>query len=213
LDEKTARALSSANGCNDKTMVAFPSPVHFDLLLHNILNRKLDLLQNRHCFEHLLKEIILRISPKVMQDTTPARLAPLECQWQDEVSRSFRTISRNVLKRSVGREFNQRAFLDLYINDGLHWGIELIRDGDGKRLEEHVGRFRDPCGRYCEIPMQQYALLNFTHFIPPPDILNRYDENVYHLVYNNTYTAVTVYRRGRVPEEWNLIGHQGRTEY
>jgi len=26
-------------------------------------------------------------------------------------------------------------------------GIELIRDGDEKRLEEHVGRFRDPGGR------------------------------------------------------------------
>ncbi len=204
---------TAATAVNGETTVAFPSPVHFDLVLHNILNRKLVLLQSRHCFEQLLKEMVLRISPKVMQDTTPPRLVPLECHWQDEVSRSFRTISKKVLKRSVGREFNQHAFLDLYINDGLHWGIELIRDGDGKRLEEHVGRFRDPCGRYRDIPMQQYALLNFTQFIPHPDILKQYDENVYHLVYNNEYTEVAVYRRGSVVEDWNIIGHQGRTEF
>lgn len=204
---------TTATGVNGETTVAFPSPIHFDLLLHNILNRKLDLHQSRHCFEQFLKEIVLRISPKVMQDTTPTRLVPLECRWQDEISRSFRMISNKVLKRSVGREFNQRAFLDLYINDGLRWGIELIRDGDGKRLEEHVGRFREPCGRYRGIPMQQYALLNFTQFKPHPDILDRYDENVYHLVHNKAYTEVTVYRKGSVAEDWNLIGHQGRTAF
>ena len=91
-----------------------------------------------HCFEQLLKEMVLRNSPQVMQDTTPTRLVPLECHWQDEVSWSFQKISKNVLKRSVGQEFNQWAFLNLYIDDGLHWGIELIRDGDGKWLEEHV---------------------------------------------------------------------------
>ena len=137
---------TAATAVNGETTVAFPSPIHFDLLLHNILHRKLDLLQSRHCFEQLIKEIVLCISPKIMQETTPHRLVPLECHWQDEVSQSFRTISKQVLKRSVGREFNQQAFLDLYINDGLQWGIELIRDRDGKRLEEHVGRFRDPCG-------------------------------------------------------------------
>ena len=123
---------------NDKMTIAFSSPVHFNLLLHNILNWKLVLLQSHHCFEQLLKKMVLHNTPKVMQDTTPPRLVPLKCHWQDKVSWSFQKISKKVLKRSVGQEFNQWAFLNLYIKDGLHWGIELIRDGDGKQLEEHV---------------------------------------------------------------------------
>jgi DNA polymerase III delta prime subunit len=203
---------TAATGVNDRTRVAFPSILHFDLLLHNILHRPLDLHQSRDCFEHLLKELVLRMSPKVLRDTvmTNEKLDPLESHWQGEVSRSFRTISDRVLRTSVGREFNQQAYLDLYVDDGLQWGIELVRDG--VQLGEHVGRFRSD-GRYRDIPMQQYAVLNFTHYQPNAITLDRYDENVYHLVYIDTYTEVTVYRKGKVAECWNLIGHQGRTEF
>jgi hypothetical protein len=70
-----------------------------------------------------------------------------------------------------------------------------------------------PMGKYRNIPMQQYAVLNFTCYQPNAASMDRYNENVYHLVYNKTYTEVTVYRKGRVAEDWNLIGYQGRTEY
>lgn len=60
---------TAATGVNEKTRVAFPSPLHFDLLLHNFLHRLLELHQSRDCFEGLLKELVLRMSPKVLQDT------------------------------------------------------------------------------------------------------------------------------------------------
>ena len=112
---------------------------------------------------------------------------------------------------SVGSEFGQQAFLDLYV-DGFQWGVELIREGQGKRLEEHEARF-GPNGRYHRIPMKQHALLNFTSKIPTPAILDMYDSHVYHLVYDDTYTKVTVYQKEGAIKDWNLIGHQGRTEH
>ena len=171
----------------------------------------MQLQQNHNGFEQLLRELVLRMSPKVLLNTTQV---PLECPWQDQFSQSFRTISSSVnLKMSVGSEFGQRAFLDLYI-DGFQWGVELIREGQGKRLEEHEGRFRRPDdGRYHGIPMQQYALLNSTSKIPTPAVLNMYDNHVYHLVYNDTYTKVTVYQKEGAITDWDLIGHQGRTEH
>jgi len=59
----------------------------------------------------------------------------------------FRFMTGENVKTEVGREFDQRAYLDMYIDD-LKWGIELIRCGTGKRLEEHVQRFSLTDGRY-----------------------------------------------------------------
>jgi hypothetical protein len=91
---------TAATGVNGETTVAFPSSCQGCCGGADRNELEIDLLQNRHCFEQLLKEMVLRISPKVMQDTTPRRLVLLECHWH-EVSRSFRTISKKVLKMSV----------------------------------------------------------------------------------------------------------------
>jgi hypothetical protein len=121
-------------------------------------------------------------------------------------------MSEHPLKTSVGREFNQHASLDIYINAGFQWGIELIREGDGRKLDEHVVRFQ-PGGRYSQIRMQEHAILNFTSEVPTQETLDMYDDHVWHLVYNDVYTKVTVFRKGKFVEDWDLIGHQGRTEY
>jgi hypothetical protein len=100
----------------------------------------------------------------------------------------------------------------MYVKE-LQWGNELIRRGVGKRLGEHVGRFREIDGRYTSnIPLIQYAVLNFTDEMPNQATLDMYDQ-VWHLVYNATYTKVTVYRKDQTSDVWDLIGFQGRTEY
>jgi hypothetical protein len=186
--------------------LAFPSPLHFDLALHNFLRRRMRLRQNPHCFEQAIKEMMMRMSPRFLRDTVPD-----EDQWQEECCKSLRSMTDKIVTTQVGRQFNQRAYLDMYVSD-LKWGIELIRLGGGKRLDEHVRRFSEVDGRYRDIPMLQYAVLNFTANVPDQATLAKYDD-VWHLVYNNTYTQVTVYRKNRVIEVWNLIGCQGRTEY
>jgi len=148
-----------------QTMVAFPSPLHFDLVFYTLLDRKMELVQNRVSFERALKEMVLRMSPKLLQDTTPIGHRSLEGQWQDECCTLFRAMTQKTVTAQYGRKYNDRAYLDLYIDD-LEWGIELIRQGGDKRLEEHLGHFCSIDGRYRNIPMQNYAVLNFTNQVP-----------------------------------------------
>ena len=194
------------------TTVAFPSPLHYDLVLYTVLHRQMKLDQNPECFEQALKEMVLRMSPKLLQDTTPADHLPYECQWQDECCTSFRAMSRRTITPQYGCQYNQRAYLDLYVDD-LQWGIELIRQGGGKPLEEHVKCFYSIDGRYRNIPMKEYAVLNFTNQVPNNETLDMYDDHVWHLVYNKMYTEVTVYRKYKPPAKWQLIGYQSRHEY
>ncbi len=202
---------SSETTFSGQTTLAFPSPLHFDLVLYTVLHRKMELYQNRECFEQALKEMVLRMSPKLLQDTTPIDHLPYECEWQDECCTSFRAMARRTITPQYGRQYNQCAYLDLYVDD-LQWGIELIRQGGGKRLEEHVEHFCSIDGRYRNIPMQEYAVLNFTNEVPNDATLGMYD-HVWHLVYNEMYTQVTVHRKNKPPTKWDLIGYQSCHEY
>jgi hypothetical protein len=161
------------------SILAFPSPLHFDLTLHTMHHRQIKLQQTRASFEAAIQEMVLRMDPKLLQGT-PAGHQPFERQWEDECYNSFRAMSDEKVTKQVGREYNQRAYLDIYV-EGLKWGIELIRLGGGKRLDEHVGRFSKHDGRYRNIPMQEYAVLNFTNEIPTRATLDLYID-VWHLV-------------------------------
>jgi len=190
------------------TTMAFPSPLHFDIALHTILHRRVELKPTRASFEAAIQEMVLRMNPKLLY-STPSGHQPYERQWEDECYDAFRAMSDETVTKQCGREYNKRAFLDIYV-DSLQWGIEL---GGGKRLDEHVRRFSQHDGRYREIPMTEYAVLNFTDKVPTQGTLDLYDDHVWHLVYNDGYTKVTVYRKDKTEENWDLIGHQGRTEY
>jgi len=56
-----------------RVKVAFPSPLHFDFALYNILYRKLAFQQDCDSFETFIRELVLRMSPKVLLETTPQR--------------------------------------------------------------------------------------------------------------------------------------------
>ena len=132
---------TSGTGSYGATTVSFPSPLHFDMTLYNILNRRMQLQQNHNGFEQLLRELVLRMSPKVLLNTTQV---PLECRWQDQFSQSFPTISSSVnLKMSVGSEYGQRAFLDLYI-DGFQWGWSSSEKVKVSGLRNMRGGSEDP---------------------------------------------------------------------
>ena len=92
--------------------------------------------------------------------------------------RVLHVVPCNDTENQYGRKYNQRTYLDLYVDD-LEWGIELIRQGGDKRLEEPVGRIDE---RYRNIAMQNYAVLDFTTQVPNDATLDMYD-HVWHLVY------------------------------
>jgi hypothetical protein len=52
--------------------LAFPSPIHFDLTLFNLLHHKVMPEQNVGSFEGALKEMVLRMNPKLLKGTNCA---------------------------------------------------------------------------------------------------------------------------------------------
>ena len=141
------------------TTMAFPSPLHFDIALHTILRRQVKLQQTRSSFEAAIQEMVLRMNPKLFYGT-PTGHQPYERQWEDECYDAFRAMSDAKITKQYGCEYNKHAFLDIYV-ESLQWGIELIRLGGGKKLDEHVRRFSQHGGRYCEIPMTEYLPPHF----------------------------------------------------
>ena len=106
------------------TTVAFPSPMHFDLTLHNVLHCRVTLEQNVVSFEGALKEMVLRMNPKLLKDNTRPSVS---CQAKTE----------------FGRKFNQCAYLNMYVNnDGLQWGIDMALENDLRNIQTASVRLR-----------------------------------------------------------------------
>jgi hypothetical protein len=70
----------------------------------------------------------------------------------------------------------------------IHFDLTLYNVPPRKlRLEEHVRRFSETDSRYRNIPMRQYAVLNFTDTeVANQATLDMYD-HVWHLLYNGLY--------------------------
>jgi hypothetical protein len=66
-----------------------------------------------------------------------------ERHWQMEFYRAATSqlSTLHTVSTDVGALFNCAGFLDFYVNGGLNWGIELLREGD--RATEHAARFRE----------------------------------------------------------------------
>ena len=49
--------------------------------------------------------------------------------------------------------------MDIYVNHEYKWGIKLVRDGIN--LEEYIERFNEINGKYRNIPMKFWVILDF----------------------------------------------------
>lgn len=81
------------------------------------------------------------------------RVATSVLPQQHHISADLQRI--NVTETSDGEELG--GALDFYINDGLDWAIELLREGD--RMEKHSERFTN--GNYLKLNPKAYVLLDF----------------------------------------------------
>ncbi|EPZ30986.1 hypothetical protein ROZALSC1DRAFT_26707 [Rozella allomycis CSF55] len=59
---------------------------------------------------------------------------------------------------NVGQAYHA-GFLDIYVNNNLNFGFELLRNGE--RLNKHLERFDKQSGKYSKIPLKYYAVLDF----------------------------------------------------
>jgi len=48
--------------------------------------------------------------------------------------------------------------IDFYLNGDLHWGLELLVNGQW--IKEHIGRFKRD-SKYCYLNMKEFAIVDF----------------------------------------------------
>ena len=91
-----------------------------------------------------------------------------------------------MINPDVGRTFGSTGFLDLYVNNDLKWGIELVRDGF--KLQEHFNRF-DAGGIYKKIPFHRWIVLDFYHGRKYDEIKNHHqgNKNYWQVLYFGEY--------------------------
>ena len=99
--------------------------------------------------------------------------------------------SCTTISPEVGPIFGSTGFLDFYVNNGLEWGVELLREGD--RMGEHAKRFVDG-GTYEDIPLEHWVIIDFRH---KSKRLQKTKPNFWHVLYDDSYSKVEIRREGR----------------
>jgi hypothetical protein len=93
----------------------------------------------------------------------------------------------------AGAIYGSRGFLDFYI-DG-EWGFELLRDGD--KLQGHIDRFDLASGRYRDIPLADYAVVDFYETDTDVDVC---DDKYHKVVFSKDFKTIQLFH-GVVVEE------------
>jgi hypothetical protein len=140
-------------------------------------------------FENFLVMSICRMRPSILRESLgkerlKSRL--YERSWQMEWYRAASTVvpAMATISPDVGPIFGSTGFLDFYVNSGLEWGVELLREGD--RMENHAKRFVSG-GTYEEIPLKHWAIIDFRHISKK---LQKTKPNFWHVLYDNSYGEV-----------------------
>jgi len=117
-----------------------------------------------------------------------------ERQWQMEFYRAARSVleAQYYISPDYGNETNEGA-LDFFIDEGLDWGIELVRDGNN--LLEHVKRFQKG-GAYYRYELKESVILDFRPEKSNPQLKNYQGVSVWYVLYSTDYTKLTIKRRG-----------------
>ena len=153
-------------------------------------------LPRAQAFDKFLELSICPLRPSIprgslSKDHPGSRL--YERAWQMEWYRAASTAvpEFHTVSPDVGPIFGSTGFLDFYVNNGLEWGVELLREGD--RMSEHLERFIVDDRSYQDIPLGQCAILDFRH---QSNRLQGEKENFRHVIYNDNFSNVEIRRKG-----------------
>lgn len=131
-----------------------------------------------------------------------------EAQWQSTFYAATVGLlpPGTVISPEVGKIFDADGRVDFIIDSNLCWGVELTRNGS--RLNAHLARF-EPGGIYHGLvakgKVKDWVVLDFCLKAPSQQ---PQDAHVWHLVYDQGYTKVTIHRHGRHPYVINFLGAQ-----
>jgi len=155
-------------------------------------------------FDEFVLRTIERMRPSVLYNSfgrgADDRL--LERTWQMEWYRTARSVlpKGTTISPDVGHVFGSEGFLDFYVDGALGWGIELVREGS--ELKKHAERFK-PDGKYSDIPMNEWAIIDFRHHTKHVRNLEPY---FWHVFYSDDYTQVTIRRCNHEARVFSLVG-------
>jgi hypothetical protein len=79
--------------------------------------------------------------------------------YQDEFYRSCFLIALRKCHPDVGAIYGSAGYLDFYIHGDIRLGFELLRNG--VKINGHLDRFDPVNGIYKDIPLHDYAVLDF----------------------------------------------------
>jgi len=100
----------------------------------------------------------------------------------------------------VGHIFGSNGYLDFYVDGDFGWGIELLRDGE--KMKEHAERFEQD-GEYEDIPVNQYAIIDFRHHSKR---VQKLEPNFWHVLCSDDYKQATIVRHDKEERVIRLIG-------
>ena len=116
---------------------------------------------------------------------------PLRENLIDEFDKgSIKKIIKSIMEIELDRQKEENAFLDIYINEDINWGIEMMCEGTNETIVEHINRFM-PKGKYTMIAFRNFLLVDFRTSEPEKDYLKH--EKYTAVYYKPSFENLTVY--------------------
>jgi hypothetical protein len=117
--------------------------------------------------------------------------------YQDEFYRSCFLIAPTQCHPDVGAVYGSKGFLDFYMDDSVQLGFELLRNG--VRINGHLDRFDPVNGIYKDIPLKDYAVVDF-YEAGAFDANRFHDDNYYAAVFSADFKSIQLWHNGIVTE-------------
>ena len=145
-----------------------------------------------------LVRILEKFNPTVFQ-TSNARGRDgrlYERIYQDEFYRCCFLLTPAHCHPDVGAIYGSRGYLDFYIDGDVSWGFELLLNSN--KLNSHRQRFDPSSGRYRDIPLTDFAIVDF--YETDSNVTNSNvsvdDEKYYKVVFQDNFNSVKLYNQG-----------------
>ncbi|CAG8753394.1 7276_t:CDS:1 [Ambispora leptoticha] len=180
-----------------RSRLQFAAPIVRIIMGQRLYTAPLDLETSNGSFEAFLQTSIERMRPSELRKSLShgTNLRLIERAWQKAwmLAASTAIPGGHTISPDVGKVFGSSGFLDFYINGWLKWGVELMREG--RRMGDHVSRFM-PTGRYKQIPLSEWAIIDFRHNSLRPDF-KTLNPNIWYALYADDYSTMTIIRYGK----------------
>ena len=118
--------------------------------------------------------------------------------YQDEFYRSCFLIAATKCHPDVGAIYGSAGFLDFYIDGDIQWGFELLRNG--VKINGHLNRFDAENGIYKDIPLRDYAVLDFYQVDTFDGNHFNGDNKYYAAVFSADFRSIQLWHNGNAVE-------------